>query len=297
MYLYRHDGIDPLIAQRRSDPFLRARLRTGATEEWPHHQVTSALAAASDGFGVYRLSFWKTLSAATNEIKDRSSSVLQRIPEDHPSLALFEKGDDEWLEGKAYLYWATMKVNPDRPNWSPVGIQHSDIEVWSPDGKWEPMDNFAVFGAPVSGWNVFETSRGSELHCRLEVVDGSLWLMVRQRLCGGDWLYFNYPDELNRLITELKTNFEGDKPISRWAYMLEADDRIIGREVILGSEPKKAKGLNFLRFWLGGRQQSTICICPPELLSSEYIEKLYKAFGARELLWRGTDWRYTTFPE
>lgn len=169
-YLYRNDGLNRLRAQA-GDPWLRARRIREMPEFFPHHQLVDPLSRVQPGQGVFRLSMWRTLRAAMTDLSAQlrlvqvgcqppyGPLVLQRIRADHPIFHTYQRGDDEYLTGQAWLFWNTESCEDTR-DWSTAGISHDDIEVFHPAGAWMPYAQWVTtWDAPppvAAGWTRIE---------------------------------------------------------------------------------------------------------------------------------------------
>lgn len=146
--LYRFDEIERIRSYAGQDPVLRGR--NWVNPFFPHHQVINEMTLAKEGEAVYRLSFWKSLDVVLKHIRAFSFErgwVLQRISETHPSLNLFQRGDDEYFcSGDAWLYWASLSENQDNKERAPIGIHHDDIEAYTQDGEWIPLSEIIKHG-------------------------------------------------------------------------------------------------------------------------------------------------------
>lgn len=169
-YLYRSDSLNCLRAQA-GDPWLRARRIRSMPDFFPHQQLVEPLNLVQPGQGVFRLSMWRTLRHAMADLAAQlrmaqigvpppyGPLVLQRIRADHPMFHTYQRGDDEYLTGQAWLFWNTESCEDTR-DWSTVGISHDDIEVFHPAGAWMPYAQWVTtWEAPppvAAGWTRIE---------------------------------------------------------------------------------------------------------------------------------------------
>ncbi len=165
-YLYRHDTL-PSLRRQAGDPWLRARRLRKQPATFPHWQLGEALAQARPGDGVFQLSMWRSLQGALPDLilqhllaRQPNNTIgaplmLQRIRADHPMFLAYQRGDDEHLPGKAWLFWNTAPCS-DAQDWSTDGVHHDDIEVFHPGGHWAPFDQVVTTHdaplTPAPGW-------------------------------------------------------------------------------------------------------------------------------------------------
>jgi len=168
-YLYRTDPTRSLI-EHASDQWLRARRIEAQAPPIQHWQLDEALAVTGHGRGVFRLSMWRTLNPALLNLRmqvdhvrfhgdDKSLwdclSLLQRVRADHSFFRRYQRGDDQYLSGDAWLFWNTAECTKDQ-KWSSDGIPRSDIEVFHPHGYWAPYEQIVLSPttppAPLPGW-------------------------------------------------------------------------------------------------------------------------------------------------
>lgn len=293
MYLYRYDSVKALVEQRWSDKSLRGRRRTGGEAAFPHHQIRAAHAAAPMGQAVFALSFWKTLADAENQLsRHRTGSLLQRIRSDHPKLAMFNRGDDEYLIKEAYLCWATLPINQDNPEWSPEGIPHTDIEVRLPSGAWIGMEQVGALretGDDWFGYRVPGPYKDGPIHVKHSVdMEGHEWVLIRQQM--GPWRKFDgQPSELRLLVQDFVTRFSPPTGV-RWAYALEAHDHISVEEFFPRIEDQPTGFFH----WFSKSTISRKVLIPNDVngLSKAQIESLYSGMGCADALMRGERWVY-----
>lgn len=165
-YLYRHDAL-PALRGQAGDPWLRARRLRKQPATFPHWQLGEALGQAGPGDGVFQLSMWRSLQEALPDLMLQhllarqpdttigAPLMLQRVRADHPMFLAYQRGDDEHLPGKAWLFWNTVPCS-DAQDWSTDGVHHDHIEVFHPSGHWAPFDQvIPTHDAPLTpapGW-------------------------------------------------------------------------------------------------------------------------------------------------
>lgn len=293
-YLYRFDNLENLRKQRHGDPVLRGRRSSGNEEFFPHSQIREENNRIENGKAVYSLSFWKTWDdLLVNLYGHQTGCVVQRIPENHPELSKFKRDHDEYLKSFAWLYWNAMPINPNNPDWSPIGVPHKDIDVLHPNGKWMPMDQIQCLSVnPPDDWKAYYLntySSGQKLvHASKRYTRGHIWVMLWQRTAP---LIFavNLPQKLFTLVADdLSIPLES----ARWIHVVEHSDSIGAEEIIPSIHLPREPGLR-------GFINRLCKIHPPleiigsdntkSLLPSE-TEMLYEVFGISEYLCRGDRW-------
>lgn len=297
-YLYRFDNLDSLRKQRLSDPALRGRRSLGNEPSFPHYQLRDELEKITDGYAVYRLSFWKTWEdLLVNLFSYKKGWAVQRIPENHPALSNFKRDHDEYLESSAWLYWNAFPINQDAPDWSPIGIPHTDIEVLHPNGSWMPMEQIPCLSevAPED-WRTYylngyasdpkpihvATRTSTELSIPINRV------MIRQH--AAPWISaISLPPELFSIITnEFAISLES----ACWIYAVEHNDRTLAEEIYPRIYQPREPGLKgFINRIRKKYPQKKIVISDNmNFLPSSKVEILYEAFGISEYLRRGDRW-------
>lgn len=292
MFIYRYDSIECLYRQRLTDKTLRARCSDGSEAQFSHEQVKEAHLVAPQGYAVFRLSFWKDLQAAKDNRIYNQGYALQRINAAHKTLESFNEGVDQYLPETAYLFWATMPVNAENPDWSPIGIPHEDIEVQLPTGEWIPLNNVGVFRDVESDWFTFpfHSTAGKECHLQIkhgQIADGGIWAVIRQQLYKGS-SYYNAPDGLIHYL-EKYANAYPDSIWSkfRWVYVLESYDKLHAIEVFPKFKRRFLSGI-FPPRW---RVDNCFEECPKELPEA-LVSSIYRSFGCEDLLLRSDSWNY-----
>lgn len=297
-YLYRHDSLDALRSQRRSDRVLRGRRRTGDEEFFPHHQAAMGHANLKAGEGVFCLSFWKSWSIMCTH--RRNGWVVQRIRADHPALEAFQRDDDEYLEQEAWIYWATMRLNPEKPDWAPNGIPHEDIEVLKPDGTWAGMDDIpALNDGAESGWTTLKFISGEwefPIHIRAgNVATGERVVLLRKPI--GPW-----PNQFIMLtgavIEVIETLLDVEPDLCsrdvRWIFSQETTDGVVAEEIFPVVRPPRASWLarltgqrsTWLRAWRIALPDGSV------FLSADETRRIYVAFAIENALDYQARWNY-----
>ncbi|QEM66739.1 hypothetical protein FO488_00260 [Geobacter sp. FeAm09] len=297
-YVYRYDGFESLWKQRSNDKVLRGRRSTG-DESYRHDQVREAHSSIAEGSAVFRLSFWLNLEIAKSQVNylHRQGSVIQRIKADHPVLGHFQRGEDQHLPGKADLYWATMAINEENPDWSPIGIPHDDIEVLLPDNTWLPMGQAGGFRDTEPGWEIFSDGGKNLLQIKQgQSNDGDCWVFIRQRSGLGGSAY----NDSTMLTSPIETFVKAHALLPdrcRWGYALEMPDCVLAFEFFPRFMQRKRACLAGIadrlfkidRGWevkVGGDFTS---------LDQATTSNLYSGLGCAHLLIRGGNW--TCFPD
>lgn len=240
-YLYRFDNLAALRKQAR-DPWLRARRIRQQPASFPHDQLGEALQRCPRDAGVYRLSMWRSLQFALPDLNGQylraqgpgmavnDPLILQRIRGDHPFFATYQRGEDQYLRGQAWLYWNTAPSQVDQ-DWSSDGISHRDIEVYHPHGYWVPFQEVIASQdappPPVAGWTrvklqplvrieqertvdarwIDHPTFGSVLFARIPAWSQGVWATdVDTRLQLEDQLLKEFPDLIvkGRLFVSLE---------------------------------------------------------------------------------------------
>ena len=294
-FLYRFDSIESLYWQRFSDPVLRSARRTGNEEIFPHYQCREAQAVAPLGYAVFRICFWKTLDDAFAQRNlCEESWVLQRIKFNHPSLDHYSCGDDEYLQESAYIFWGTFKIDSERPEWSPIGIPHTDIEILTPEGQWVPMNDARIFREHDPGWEL-RSNMGSPVQVRHEVLpNGSSLMMMRQM--SGPWRTFlNSWADLHWLVEDLANSPQVDLFQCRWLYALETHDKIRVIDLNPIFAPRWRRGVSGLidrmrkapEGWYPAQWQVR------SVSDQQEVADLYAALGLDDMRVRRNAWHYT----
>lgn len=298
MYIYRYDPVESLYSQRLLDRVLRARRYDGRF--FPHFQLDDDFRVVPVGCADYRICFWKNFDyAKANPTFFKEDWALLRIKSDHAVLKSFMRGDDEYPKDKngvftAYIYWATMEVCEKRPDFSPCGIPHEDIEVLLPNGEWTAMDDVPLFKDPGADWicNEFTLSTGSICCTYFKVgkdMAGNDWLLIRQlsMICGN---LANHAETLNILL-DFARKIISKKHNVRIAYALEMHDGFLVYELFDMRKPRSLIS-SFLEL-MGCRWADTNPQKQPLELDMDTIADIYKGFGCGELLERGAIWDYS----
>jgi len=301
-YLYRYDSLDKLREQRAdpADPFLRGKRSIGDEVDYPHHQVITEMKTIADGYTVYRLSFWKSWPALLLNIWSGSTkSAIQRIPEDHPALRSFKRDHDEYLENTAWFFWNAMPTNTEKPNWSPVGIPHEDIEVLHPDGRWLPMSQIPCLNHTIlTGWISYRIEGGYQdnllqVAVRNGVGEDKSVVMVRQ---PNNWAatLTNSPELLAKLIEQIVRDFALTPNEARWFYSVETTDTIrIEEFYLIAYQPKVGRMKKLANFFNKVAVPEKVKVkSKTRILPDCEIELLYGRFDLKEFLLRGEKWTY-----
>lgn len=300
-YLYRFDEAAALRKQRRTDKVLRGRRLTGNESEYPHHQVRTAHHHCGEGEAVFRLSFWTCFDALRMRLWERGNAIIQRVRADHPVLqGVFSRGADEYLVNEAWLFWATLKIDPKRTNWSPVGVDHADIEVLHPNGTWLSMDAVpSLNDAAEPGWETYWiTRRGFRypMHAaHRELRTGEQAILLRQP--SGPWpTSLSLASDHQHLVQHI-VNTKIEQPVGiRWFYSLESDDRVHAQEFFPLVAPYKVPG--FKGTWerlRGIKPDHKWEVGVPDdtrTLSKAEMTALYDDFRIADALLRGKKWKY-----
>lgn len=297
-YLYRFDRLDLLTNQRKTeDRLLRAARRTGSEKLFPHFQVKQAHDLVSVGQAVYRICFWKTLADALDWPGATDGWALQRVASDHSFFKDFGCGDDEYLPESALIFWGTFQVDDDCPDWSPVGIPHSDIDVLTPDGWWRQMDEVAFFRDQDPEWGVYHLG-SSVLQVRTGRLAGAEqdWVFIRQR-SGSGKTFLTDPYSLAPLITVIGDGLPVEPSGYRWAYAVEFPDQVVVKELQCQFVAEWPPGL---RGWLARLRKQNAGVTGVVSRDRPWGDRravvaLYASFGIEEMLWRGESWNYHPF--
>lgn len=297
-YLYRFDTLQRLRDQS-GDPVLRAKRVTQAHGAFDHHQVLKELETLKDRQGVYRFCFWRNWKSLLKHLHVTSGAespwIIQRIPVNHPTFAHFQQDDDEYLVGEAWIYWQVCDHEPTRPQWSPAGISHDDIEVLTTGGFWERLSTSNwVRDSSFDAWRCLSL-RGVNGHTpvftrsltrRTDSGDNQTWVLLRQT--NGPWkVIWNNPESIAEAIWLLLNDFRavGLRNV-RWVVSLECDDRVLSAEVFPSFTPPKATGLQRLF----GLYQERLEDCgvsidkPCAALNPHAQQQLYRDFGIADIL-------------
>lgn len=301
-YLYRYDSLDKLREQRAdpADPFLRGRRSIGDEANFPHHQVITEINTIADGNTVYRLSFWKSWDALLINIWSGSTNnAIQRIPEDHPALKSFKRDHDEYLKDTAWFFWNAMPTNTEKPNWSPVGIPHEDIEILHPDGRWLPMSQIPCLNHLIlEEWASYKIEGGYsdnllQVAVRNGVGDDKSVVMVRQHNNRAAILT-NSPELFAKLLERIVRDFALSPNEARWYYSVEGTDKIRIEEFYLTVyQPKIGAMKKLANFFNKVRVPEKVKVkSKTRILPDGEIELLYDRFDLKEFLLRGEKWTY-----
>ncbi|MCP1671333.1 hypothetical protein J2T34_001812 [Kerstersia gyiorum] len=233
--------------------------------------------------------------------------MVQRVSEDHHCLKDFRRGEDEYLQDCAWLYWTIQDINPGNPDWSPIGIPHTDIEVLHPDGQWLNMEDIPVlthhtkqnwksvdFGMPVERypvyWAVKQRSNGEQI------------VLIRQPYRVGR-CHIECNDEHAQIILHiLRECAFSSRNISRtrWFYAHESGDYIVSEEL----QPVIRRGLKGYLKKLIARWNTNMLHCDwnvslpksGSFCRDSQTDELYKEFNLAGLLLRGERWTYVDSP-
>lgn len=297
-YLYRFDMLQRLREQS-DDPHLRARRVTKVTGQFDHHQVVGELVRLREGDGIYRFCFWKNWEAAVKHMHVCSAGgspwVLQRIRANHPVFAKFERGDDEYLKDDAWIFWHTSRVDSARPDWSPEGISHDDIEVLTPEGQWERLSTSSLMrDASFDGWRLIATPGSPHptpvLTRALVRSDAGkpseIWVLIRQT--PGPWktVWLN-PRAVSDVVSQLFPDFSysGLHQV-RWVVSLECKDRVLSAEVFptVRARPQSLLQKLFPRSY-PGRPDYIVDVGEQFVSLDQRTQKaLYRDFGIGDVL-------------
>lgn len=287
-YIYRFDSFESLRSQRRYDRRLRGRYATGNEETFHHHQVKVAQLAAPENAGVYRLSFWKSWDALRLNLWAQRKSVIQRVRIDHPVLQEhFTRGDDQYLEREAWLYWATLPIDLKNPEWSPVGIPHEDIEVLHPHGRWLGMDEIPELGETASaGWETyrFQTyDRSFPIHAAVgKLASGDEAVLLRKPIGPHPNSYSTLAPYLHEVVSDLVRSGRTHQIDVRWFLALESHNFVSVEELSMTIE-KQGGWSRRLRAFLTGREvHPELIVGMPQdgyPLDNQAAQALYDAFG------------------
>jgi hypothetical protein len=301
MYLYRFDTISSLRAQRHHDPVLRGRRSSGNEKAFSHLQIKAAHSQAIDGEGVYRMSFWQSWDALrANSWAHAEGWVIQRICENHPILAGFERDEDEYLRGQAWLYWATLAVRVENPNWSSVGIPHSDIEVLHPNGSWMRMDDILELSNRVSPewetvWYRWGDTRYPIHYARRTLPNGEEAVFLRQAMgpwpshLDNEWKHSGLLQHLHNHVW----NTDEQTPL-RWFFALESDDWIEVEEIYPNIKQTRTPGLRGIldrfRGILPTEKWDVSITKETRRVRGQERSDLYSVFDASYVLFQDKDW-------
>lgn len=296
-YLYRYDRLDQLRTQA-PDPVLRARRVTQVQGAWDHHQVLAALAKLAPTEGVYRFCFWKNWDAANRQLLRASfyssPPVLQRVRADHPALATFDRDDDEYVRSDAWIFWRTDRVEPTRPDWSPEGIPHEDMEVLTPARRWERLSTSSLMReASLDHWRCLPLPGNGSLtpvfgRTLVRRVDGhnAVWVLLRQR--NGPWTAVWRDPERLADATRLMLGDLGAVGCAqvRWVVSFECEDRVLTSEFFPSIErPAPSFVDRVLRYRRAGVEDLVVSVedrfAP---LDADAQRRLYHDFGIGEVL-------------
>lgn len=301
-FLYRFDGFRQLREQRRTDRVLRGRLLEANEPEFPHHQINTAHQTLRQGEGVFRLSFWKSWDTMRlNVWGRREGTVLQRVRADHPVLKqMFSRDHDEYLEHEAWLYWATLPIDPEYPNWSPAGIPHQDLEVMRPDGSWVTMDDVPELNdAAGPGWSSYRFRNSSsifDVHAAVgTLAPGTPAVLLRKSI--GPWpnLYSDLKTAVREVVQELlTTGAVADADRTRWFFAQELSNGVVADEFfpsVLLAKTRIVERLNRL-FGAPPRPPAITVVLSDDTsgLSPADTAKLYSAFDILPALEYEASW-------
>lgn len=146
-YVYRFDSWSSHLGLFGGE--LRARYWSRKTRDvFPHASLIEAERTLGSSQAVFRISFWKNLAAAQQNLKmssGRELLVLQRVPTGHPFFQSFTREDDDYLSSTAWLYWKIDR-RIDGQEWSLDGIPTDDVEILDVDGSWRRFREALVMG-------------------------------------------------------------------------------------------------------------------------------------------------------
>ncbi|MEN3110398.1 hypothetical protein ACFONG_10250 [Uliginosibacterium paludis] len=308
MYVYRYDRLKCLQNQR-ADPVLRGRRVKGPAGSFDHQQVLSALERLPADHGVYRFCVWRTWEAALKHAAATNSAgdpiVLQRIRSDAPGFDRFSRDDDEYLVGDAWIYWQSVPVPPNQPEWSPDGIPHWAIEALHPNGHWQPLDSADFLGGDhgylgwnrrfIVGWGGGPCMAYVQHRARYTESGRHVWILLRQPSSQGTAL-INFSNGLAELV-ERELAVLGHLPLSmlRWAVALEAPDRILVKEFFprrVGVRPHLF--MEKLVSWVrpSPRWEVIIDLDEARFMTDQEVRLLYIDFSAADSLRLSDVWRY-----
>jgi hypothetical protein len=307
-YLYRFDTLKGLREQS-SDPYLRAKRVTSVTGAFDHHQVVSELEALRDDQGVYRFCFWRTWAAAVKNMHGTSGHnspwVLQRVRADYPTFGKFKQDDDQYLKNDAWIYWQTNSIEASRPDWSPDGISHDDIEVLTPDGCWERLSTSDLMrDASFDGWRCLPVQGANgpapvftrALVRRTDDDSNQVWVLLRQN--PGPWSsIWHNPEAIGEAVWHCIPDFRliGLKRV-RWVVSLECQDRILSAEVfptLCARDKPSLLGRLFRRRTLCQEDFSIIVDDRFVVLDTHTQKRLYRDFGIEEVLLLNRRYEYS----
>ncbi|MEY2117097.1 hypothetical protein [Rhodanobacter sp. FW106-PBR-R2A-1-13] len=317
-YVYRIDTLDNLRTKGADDHLRARRIRTQSGTSFRHHQLEHALAAAPAGHGIFRLSMWRDIDAARRELQmpialgwseATSTPVLQRVRADHPFLARMERGEDEHLPGKAWLYWSTDPLKGD-PDWSAAGIAHADIDVLEPDGTWLPYPaaSFQESAVP-SDWDAHELDLTETGRHHYRFVARTLpaahvgagdddWLLVRQR-AGGQARPAFHPlseDFHVPLVASLLRSKPALRTAGRLVVAVESGSSVMAVELDLRRWATQPSLKDSLRAWWRGTSPSAlhhIALPDARVMDSALLRRIYTAAGCASALAGDRRWEYT----
>jgi hypothetical protein len=215
----------------------------------------------------------------------------------NPVFSKFMRGDDEHLRKEAYLYWTTMPIDEEKPDWSPVGISHDDIEVLLPDNTWVSMNQVGVLRDTEPDWNTFWLRSSNGTDCPIQIKhgqcsDGDYWALIRQRF--GPWSsIFNNFAELTPLIEKVINTRVSLPETCRWACALEMHDKVMGIELFPKFVQRKRNGLLGVMDYIQKIDRGwAVQLGDSERLAKPIISSIYHSLGCSDLLVRGDKWIY-----
>ena len=237
---------------------------------------------------------------------DRHRGVLiQRVSKDHPVLThAFFRDHDEYLKRDAWLFWTRMPINAQNPNWSPLGIPHTDIEIFNPDGSWMPFSDVdGLNNAPQQGWSVCSCSFAEQtfpIHfASRTLVCGKRLTLLRKPI--GPWpnTASTLQNATRQIVQRLFPNgIRTEDTNARWFLAQEESHRVHAEEFNVCFSSPKANLFSLLRTKLGTcvQQKWSVTINDETRpLSNTETAMLYEEFGIQAALSYESNWNYSAW--
>jgi len=316
-YLYRYDALAVLRSFHHDDRIRARRIRSVEGPPRDHHQLRDALAAVGDDEGVFALFMWKDLASAMPDLRFGAAvgpvpggrvDVFQRVRANHPFFARYKCGEDEYLPGRAWIYWATLPIRDD-PDWSEDGISFADIEVLLPDGRWVPFREAPCLDhRPLPGWTTITVpafwpgDHAAICHaCEVEVPategDTEKWvLMQRSANLGGSAIHPADDCQRRQLVEAAVHAFPDLIHRGRLLLVHEGEGEPYAFEIpLVRWQPAEGRIAALLRVLRGRMPPAAVIarIGDPELATASTICRLYHAAGLPDAMDGDRRWAIT----
>lgn len=142
-YYYRVDSWCALRRLDAEDGFFRPRRWDSHSRPWPHDSLLKSRKTLESGQGIYRISFWRTLKPALNDLCERNKGLerylMLRIPKQivREILKDWSFENDDYLPNDADLIWRVDSVDGSEESFYKEGIDLVYFEVSQNGERWQ----------------------------------------------------------------------------------------------------------------------------------------------------------------